>query len=93
MSLSCIACRNTMGRMLRCFREYRFFRMRLLRRTAKDFVLYHDRINNGRPRKHERQCEYGIKVHRSVKMRMEAEHLLKPYTPRLKFEVEPEWVD
>ncbi|KLO09282.1 hypothetical protein SCHPADRAFT_907921 [Schizopora paradoxa] len=48
-------------------------------------------MNMGRPRVHPGQELTGIKVHRSVKTRMEAKHL--GYTPRLKFDVEPEWVD
>lgn len=41
------------------------------------------------------QAAKALKVHRSVKMRMEAEAraLGKKYTPKLKFEVEPTWVD
>ena len=49
-----------------------------------------DRLNLGRGRlipKHHTP----FYVHRSVKTRMEAKHL--NYTPRLKFDVEPEWVD
>ncbi len=49
------------------------------------------RMNLGRPRVHPGQEVTGIKVHRSVKTRMQAKHL--NYTPRLKFDVEPEWVD
>jgi len=48
-------------------------------------------MNWGRPRVHPGQEVTGIKVHRSVKTRMQAKHL--NYTPRLKFDVEPEWVD
>ncbi|KLO14124.1 hypothetical protein SCHPADRAFT_826983, partial [Schizopora paradoxa] len=48
-------------------------------------------MNLGRPRELPGQELTGISVHRSVKTRMEAKHL--NYTPRLKFDVEPEWVD
>jgi len=48
-------------------------------------------MNLGRPRVHPGQKTTGIKVHRSVKTRMEAKHL--EYKPRLQFDVEPDWVD
>ncbi|KAH8119720.1 hypothetical protein DFH11DRAFT_1500290 [Phellopilus nigrolimitatus] len=52
-------------------------------------------VNNGRARVVTQQRKNGIKVHRSVKMRMEAEaHVLgKKYQPRVKFHCEPTWVD
>ena len=55
-------------------------------------------LNFGRPREvpEEAQKEQGIKVHRTVKMRMDAAPSpgsSKRYTPRVKFFVEPTWVD
>ena len=56
------------------------------------------RINAGRPREIPDQRVNGFKVHRSVKMRMEAEYEdeKKPkggkYIPKAKFEVEPKWI-
>lgn len=50
-------------------------------------------INGGRPRHVAQQSETGINVHRSVRLRMHAEALMKKYTPRLKFEVEPNWIN
>lgn len=50
-----------------------------------------DRMNWGRPRVVPGQEMTGIKVHRSVKMRMEHPDL--NYTPAVKFDVEPTWVD
>jgi len=52
-------------------------------------------INLGRPRRANGQKVKPIKVHRSVKMRMEAEAkaLGKKYSPRVRFEAEPVWVD
>ena len=62
-------------------------------RAARILLLF--RINVGRARRVNNQAAKGIKVHRSVKMRMEAEAraLGKKYVPKLKFEVEPTWVD
>lgn len=43
-----------------------------------------------------KQKKNGVKVHRSVKMRMEAEYEDSPgvkYTPKARFKVEPTWVD
>lgn len=48
-------------------------------------------MNLGRGRVKRHQEKSGIRVHRSVKLRMEAEEL--KYTPRLKFEVDPIWED
>ena len=51
------------------------------------------RMNLGKPRKIAKQHKEGVYVHRSVKIRMEAEKLRGgEYTPRAKFEVEPTWV-
>ena len=57
------------------------------------------RINAGRPRVIPDQQVNGLKVHRSVKMRMEAEfeddkkhRKGGKYTPRAKFEVNPTWI-
>jgi hypothetical protein len=57
------------------------------------------RINAGHPRVIPDQRVNGFKVHRSVKMRMEAEFSDEKkkrkggkYTPRAKFEVEPTWI-
>ncbi|KAI5116432.1 hypothetical protein M0805_000211 [Coniferiporia weirii] len=62
-------------------------------REQKDDGTWTKRIglNRGRPRVFPQQAKNGIKVHRSVKMRMEAQGL--DYKPRLRFEVDPEWVD
>ncbi|KLO20166.1 hypothetical protein SCHPADRAFT_32706 [Schizopora paradoxa] len=51
-------------------------------------------INGGRSRhiSSTLQKEVGINVHRSVKLRMQADAYMKKYTPRLKFEVEPNWI-
>lgn len=48
-------------------------------------------MNLARPRVLPDQKKHGIKVHRSVKMRMEARGM--KYKPKLKFDVDPEWVD
>ncbi|KAI5114984.1 hypothetical protein M0805_004422, partial [Coniferiporia weirii] len=52
-------------------------------------------INCGRARVVTQQHEKNIKVHRSVKMRMEAEKevLGEEYKPRVKFACDPTWVD
>jgi hypothetical protein len=52
-------------------------------------------INFGRPRHIPKQSKIGVKVHRSVKIRMEAEKLFKDknYSPAAKWDVEPMWVD
>ncbi|KIP04937.1 hypothetical protein PHLGIDRAFT_75091 [Phlebiopsis gigantea 11061_1 CR5-6] len=51
-------------------------------------------MNLGRGRVVPNQRVQGVHVHRSVKMRMEADGLRGGrYTPRAKFEVEPTWVD
>ena len=64
------------------------------------------RFNLGRPRVVRHQHKRRMKVHRSVKLRMEAAQRMKEshpdeeereslqaYMPKVKFEVEPEWVD
>lgn len=48
-------------------------------------------MNLARPRVLPNQREHGIKVHRSVKMRMEVQDL--KYKPKLKFDTTPEWVE
>ena len=48
-------------------------------------------MNLARPRVLPGQQKHGIKVHRSVKTRVETKEL--SYRPRLQFDVEPEWVD
>ncbi|GJJ13726.1 hypothetical protein Clacol_007982 [Clathrus columnatus] len=53
-------------------------------------------INLGRPRKITGQKRHGVKVHRSVKIRMEAGQVVAEgvaYTPRAKWKIEPTWVD
>ncbi|KAJ2912347.1 hypothetical protein MD484_g8065, partial [Candolleomyces efflorescens] len=57
-------------------------------------------LNRGKPRFIPRQRAHGLKVHRSVKLRMEAEYeddvkrrKGKKYDPRPEFKVEPTWVD
>lgn len=53
------------------------------------------RVNFGRARVIPRQKRYGIKVHRSVKVRMDAGDNVEggKYAPRAKWKVEPTWVD
>ncbi|KAH7926859.1 hypothetical protein BV22DRAFT_1086180 [Leucogyrophana mollusca] len=52
------------------------------------------KINMGSGRRVPRQKKKGVKVHRSVKIRMEAEGLEGgKYWPKAKLKVEPEWVD
>jgi hypothetical protein len=48
----------------------------------------------GGPRIIPKQQKIGVKVHRSVKIRMEADGLFKDrkYTPAAKLDVEPVWV-
>ncbi len=62
-------------------------------RMFADKRLFQCSINGGRPRHVAQQSETGINVHRSVRLRMHAEALMKKYTPRLKFEVEPNWIN
>lgn len=51
-------------------------------------------MNRGRPRHIPRQYQEGFKVHRTVKLRMEAESLEGgKYFPRPRWSVEPTWVD
>lgn len=62
------------------------------------FVYYHanfdERVNMGRGRHIQRQIKDGVKIHRSVKIRMEAENLKGgKYWPKAKLKVEPKWVD
>lgn len=56
-----------------------------------DVMIVRSRMNLARPRVLPDQKKHGIKVHRSVKMRMEALGL--KYKPKLKFDVDPEWVN
>lgn len=54
--------------------------------------------NMARPRFIPKQAKNGVKVHRSVKLRMEAEYedarrKGKKYSPRAHFHVEPTWID
>lgn len=57
------------------------------------------RINYGRERIIPKQKKQGVKIHRSVKVRMEADPTMvegsegKKYIPRAKWNVEPTWVD
>ena len=53
------------------------------------------RINLGRARIIPKQAQNGIRVHRTVKIRMEVEGFFKDgkYEPGAKLEVEPLWVD
>ena len=63
-------------------------------RVLTDATFCH-RINFGRPRIIPKQKD-GIKVHRSVKIRLDAGNALvdgKKYVPRAKWHVDPEWVD
>ncbi|KIM78387.1 hypothetical protein PILCRDRAFT_75759 [Piloderma croceum F 1598] len=52
-------------------------------------------INFGRPRIIPKQSKLGVKVHRSVKTRMDVKKLFKDkdYSPAAKWGVEPTWVD
>ncbi|PBK58695.1 hypothetical protein ARMSODRAFT_923456 [Armillaria solidipes] len=51
-------------------------------------------MNRGRPRRIPRQYQEGFKVHRTVKLRMEAEGLEGgKYVPRPRWSVQPTWVD
>ena len=53
-----------------------------------------DRMNLGHGRVIHNQKSQGVHVHRSVKIRMQAEGLPGGrYVPRAKFDVEPTWVD
>lgn len=54
-------------------------------------MIVRSRMNLARPRVLPDQKKHGIKVHRSVKMRMEARAM--KYKPKLKFDVDPEWAD
>ena len=52
----------------------------------------------GRPRHVAMQMRSGIKVHRSVKIRMEAQGIVgikenEKYSPKVEFRVEPTWID
>jgi len=48
----------------------------------------------GRGRHIPRQHKVGVKFHRSVKIRMEADDLVGgKYWPKAKLKVEPQWVD
>jgi len=64
----------------------------------RDLVKF--RPNMGSPRYIPRQGKSGLKVHRSVKMRMEAEYedevrrqKGKRYIPKPIFKAEPTWID
>ncbi|KAK0243756.1 hypothetical protein EDD85DRAFT_171967 [Armillaria nabsnona] len=51
-------------------------------------------MNRGRPRRIPRQYQEGFKVHRTVKLRMEAEGSEgDKYVPRPRWSVQPTWVD
>lgn len=51
-------------------------------------------MNLGEGRKVYRQRTDGLHLHRTIKIRMEAEGLPEGrYKPRAKFEVEPRWMD
>ena len=53
-------------------------------------------MNMGGPRYIAMQKKSGIKVHRSVKIRMEAQGIVgvkEKYLPEVEFRVEPTWVD
>ncbi|KAG1859837.1 hypothetical protein F4604DRAFT_1792077 [Suillus subluteus] len=51
-------------------------------------------VNMGHGRHVQRQHQDGVKVHRSVKIRMEADNLKGgKYWPKAKLKVEPKWVD
>ncbi|KAK0209162.1 hypothetical protein DFS33DRAFT_1308021 [Desarmillaria ectypa] len=51
-------------------------------------------LNRGQPRHVPRQKIQGIKVHRTVKLRMESEEVVGgKYEPKAKWTVEPNWVD
>jgi hypothetical protein len=51
-------------------------------------------INFGGPRIIPKQHQIGVKVHRSVKIRMEAPELFKDkkYMPAAKLDIEPVWI-
>jgi len=51
------------------------------------------RVNMGAGRHLPRQRKVGVKIHRSVKIRMEADLEGGKYWPKAKLAVEPEWVD
>ncbi|KAK0466044.1 uncharacterized protein EV420DRAFT_1474854 [Desarmillaria tabescens] len=51
-------------------------------------------LNRGQPRHIPRQDVQGVKVHRTVKLRMESEHVAGgKYEPKAGWTVEPTWVD
>lgn len=51
-------------------------------------------VNMGGGRHIQRQCQDGVKFHRTVKIRMEADNLKDgKYWPKAKLKVEPQWVD
>ena len=61
-------------------------------------ILWICRSNMARPRFIPKQAKNGVKVHRSVKLRMEAEYedarrKGEKYSPRAHFHVEPTWID
>ena len=59
-------------------------------KTSLSSYLHNHRLNRGRARVVS-QLEAPIKVHRSVKLRIQDPNL--KYVPRVKFEREPVWVD
>lgn len=71
-----------------------FFPQRVLENIANTQISQYS-VNLGRPRRIPRQKRHGIKVHRSVKIRMEAGKATAggPYTPQAKWKVEPTWED
>ncbi|KAG2144680.1 uncharacterized protein EDB93DRAFT_1087441 [Suillus bovinus] len=57
-------------------------------------LVHHYTVNMGHGRHIARQESVGVKFHRSVKIRMEADNLAGgKYWPKAKLKVEPEWVD
>lgn len=60
--------------------------------------MLNDRSNLARPRFIPKQIKNGVKVHRSVRMRMQAEYedekkKGKKYRPKAHLRVEPIWID
>ena len=68
------------------------------RMLLRAFLYFHadlaGRVNMGHGRHVPRQDKVGVKFHRSVKIRQEADSLEGGrYWPKAKLRVEPEWVD
>jgi uncharacterized protein (DUF2235 family) len=64
--------------------------------SRTDKMVSELKVNAGRGRHIPLQRKNGVKVHRSVKIRMEAEGLpgvKGKYTPKTKLKVEPKWID